>query len=246
MFTAPLHCLLLGAFLLPYLAVNSWSFPLALPFVLLFARQLRGPDFLRWLGLKIPRLDLTLSLIFLILCAWTSREVLIHLAEENSITPDSTRWTGGLRLRPIFQVLSEEMLFRAILLGELVRRLRGFSTPGLNLMVCAAFGLLHIPFYLLKDGSFIGWMAAVNLGLFSWACNAFYLKRGHIGFAVALHLGWNWTRFGMDFTRAGELLAEGALFRTFEGSWQASALAAAAIAISVACPSRSAPQNAPK
>ena len=61
-------------------------------------------------------------------------------------------------------------------------------------------------------------MSIATLLAFSLATNLLFLKFGHIGYSFAIHAGWNLTRFGGAYERAGVALTETDTIALIEGS----------------------------
>lgn len=207
---------LIVGFLLPYSRINAWNFIPAFGVILICARSLRGWKAREWLGIALSRRELARTLAWSAGLALTFRFALLQLAAEAGLRFDASAWSPLLRTRPVFQVLNEEMLFRAVLLRELGRT--GASAWKLSLGSAIFFALSHILFYWLKDGIWLQPVALWNLLVFSVACNSLFLHYGHIGYGYAIHVGWNLTRFGGDFFRGSTLLSEGTAFNVLEGS----------------------------
>ncbi len=203
-------------FLLPYSQINAWNFIPAFGVILLCARSLRGESAREWLGIALSRSELARTLACSAGLAVTFRFAILRLAAEAGLRFDTSAWSPLLRTRPIFQVLNEEMLFRAVLLRELGRT--GASAWKLSLGSALFFVISHLLFYWLKDGIWLQPLALWNLFVFSVACNSLFLHCGHIGYGYAIHVGWNLTRFGGDFFRNSALLPEGAAFNALESS----------------------------
>ena len=216
--------LLACAFVLPYTRVNGWSFPIALPWVLFFSWRLQPRRTLEFLGLKWKRNDWVCALLILAIGIPAAHEAILFFLTRNALHLDSTRWTGLLRWRPVFQVLSEEMAFRAVLLGSWIRwTARGREHPAAKIRwiewgVAFAFGFGHAPFYFLKDGSQLTLLTLLNLTLMGWLCNRAYTSTRTIAIPVAIHLAWNWTRFGADIAGPTGILPEGQSFYALEGA----------------------------
>lgn len=203
--------ILAAAFLLPYSQVNAWNF---IPATLVIALGLRTRP--AWRALLAWRALAGFGVLGLVLAA-AFQPVMGALAQAAGLAFDASRWSPWLRTRPVFQVLNEELVLRGLLLTVLAVRTR--RHPALaSAAVAAVFSGLHQALYPLKDGSWLGFGALLNLFLFGVWANAAFLRSRHIGWGLAVHLGWNLNRFTGDFVRAGQIVPEGQLFDPLEGS----------------------------
>lgn len=194
-----------------------WRFPLATLGILLIAQLGYGRQGWQRLGLVIPGWHAAAALSLLVavygLSLWL-QALLAGLQGMSYIRPSGIAawlWQTGL----LFQVLNEEILLRALLLGWLKRQLH--SELLIMLVTTAVFAGLHILLYV--------WLADVRLEpgplvtLLSYCliANLLFLRSGHIAFAFALHAGWNLNRFTAVYVDGGQRLSEAQSFNAIEG-----------------------------
>ena len=203
-------------FLLPYTQINAWDMPLATIALLLFYKQRDPENFLKRIGLKIPPRQLVASLLTAGLAGLLFSKVIYYLIGRADFQLDRTHWSIGLRSRPIFQALNEEIVFRALLLGTFLK-----VSPNLRLQTsmyaAAVFALAHFAFYYLKDAEMIGTWALLSYFFFGVICNLLFFKTGNVALSYALHLAWNFTRFSGDYLKEGQVIREGATINYLEG-----------------------------
>jgi hypothetical protein len=85
-----------------------------------------------------------------------------------------------------------------------------------------------------------------NLFLFTLVCNQFFFRYGHIFFGVALHAGWNLTRFAGAYLNGKEYFSEGSTFNAIEGSFWLTGLLTIFIVTVMVLTKRLAAQNLAK
>jgi membrane protease YdiL (CAAX protease family) len=97
-----------------------------------------------------------------------------------------------------FQTLNEEMVLRALLLTTLTQILKVRFL--LSIAVAGVFTLLHFVLYRFgPPQTALSVQALTALLLVGFAFNEFFLVTGSIAVPWAIHLGWNLTRFGIDW-----------------------------------------------
>ena len=215
----------LVAFAFPYFVDLRWKFAIGTVLFFAFLKLALGKSWRKDAGLKIPKRQAWLVLgltgtLFLI-----SRALIPHLLIGNPIAfvwHEDWVW----RASPFLQVLNEEIVLRALLLGFLAKQIR--SERAISWGAALLFMLLHWLFYRynVKGPAFLSPLTLLNLFIFGLVCNSLYLKTRHIGFGFALHAGWNLTRFGGVYYLDKQLVAEGITFNSIEGSLWLTALMA--------------------
>lgn len=97
-----------------------------------------------------------------------------------------------------FQTLNEEMIFRALLLGMLLKL--GLSKNNTVILPAFIFSVFHWVFYsyimLPENRGIVSLEALITLFMFGVAANSLFLRYRNIYFPWALHCGWNIHRFG--------------------------------------------------
>ncbi len=124
-----------------------------------------------------------------------------------------------------FQTLNEEVIFRALFLGLLLKL--GLSKTKTIVLPALVFSVFHWIFYnslmLPENQGIVQIEALVTLFMFGIAANSLFLKYRNIYFPWALHCGWNIHRFGSKIVPDGELnpanrVKEYMTFNLLEGS----------------------------
>lgn len=194
-----------------------WRFPLATLGILLIAQLGYGRDGWQRLGLVIPRWHAAAALALLAtlygLSLWL-QALLAGLQGLSYMQPTGTAawlWQTGL----LFQVLNEEILLRALLLGWLKRKLR--SERLIMLVTTAVFAGLHILLYLFLADVSLAPGPLLTLLIYCLIANLLFLRSGHIAFAFALHAGWNLNRFTAVYVDGSQRLSEAQTFNAIEG-----------------------------
>lgn len=168
------------------------------------------------LGLRLPQQALLRTLAVLLavtLVAQGAVQHIAHAAGAQRVGP----WLSWYILLPWCQVLNEEMVFRALLLGCLERR--GLPRALVSLLSALAFVVGHVVIY--RWGIAHVWLlpqTVVTLFAFALFTNSLYLRTRHIGYPAAIHLGWNLARFTCfwQFDNVASMQAEAYGFNTFE------------------------------
>jgi len=182
-----------------------------------------------WLGLRVDRRALVWSGLLFALCLAGAWALIARISAASGLEfiPYASRpHLSPYYLHTLGQTLNEELVLGALLLFALRRVLR---LPPLWIAVGAGalFSLLHLAFY----GGFLQWIGHANGGMISGnallalfaagvARNALILGAGHVGYAWALHLGWNAVFLGGAFVRSADPtpFSEPDRFNTFLGA----------------------------
>ena len=199
-----------------YFARSDFRFAGTTLIILIVASMTFGGAWPEWLGLRTSKRELGKCLLL----------AAISLTVGAYFIPVLTRLAGcsyvsweafSARISPAFQAFNEELVLRALLLGTL---LRTFNRPrAVSTIAALSFASLHFGFYHYHPmGADLRPLVLVNLALFAFACNQFFLESGHIGYGVALHVGWNLYRFGGYYVRGGRPISEADAFNAIEGS----------------------------
>ncbi len=205
-----------AVFVAPYGARAWWSFVPATIAILLLARARDPQGWKRRLGLPTTTRAWLATAGVAAVCAAIFAILIGVLARRGGVTFDRSQWSALHHVRPLFQAFNEELLFRGALLAWLLER----RPVGLRLCasVAGVFALAHLGFYAVRDSTLIGPGALASYFLFGLLCNLLALRTGHVGYAFALHVGWNLTRFAGQVVHAGTPLSEGESVALFEGS----------------------------
>ena len=208
---------LIAAFVIPYRRVHWWDFAPSTIAIIYLATRIAPWRALAVLGLKTQN-KLRFCALATVL-TFVLRPVIVSLAAHKGLRFDVSAWNLGWRSRPLFQVLNEEMVLRALLLGVLLKKCKTrWTRLSASSGVALVFSLLHLALYWLKDGIILSDWTLLNLFLFGAWANAMWLATSHIGWGFAVHLAWNLTRFGGDFLAGGHVVPEAQTFNLIEGS----------------------------
>lgn len=210
--------ILCGLFVAPYALDVWWKFLAATVAVLVWTRVCHGRNAWDMLGLRARPDHLAVAAVLLVVVGLAGRWLIQEAAASAGMVLRSDLWPLPWRFLAIFQALNEEIVFRSLLLGLLVRR---FGRPLLlSLLASGIFAIAHLGFYGIAHGLWLAPTALGTLFLFGLATNWLFVRTGHVWFGHALHAGWNLTRFGGDFLGPGnQVVAEGATFNAIEGAW---------------------------
>ncbi len=205
------------AFVTPYMSLTQWwKFAPATLVMLLCQAALHPSDWYQRLGLAISQRTLWRAAALLLGVAVATHFGVHHIATHTGGVLVGSAW-GPYRLLPFCQVLNEEMLFRALLLGTCARR--GCKPAYVSWLAAASFAFAHVAIY--RWGIAHTWLLPQTIAVllcFALVTNAMYLRTGNIAYPVAVHLGWNFTRFGAfwQFPDTPWQTAEACGFNTFE------------------------------
>jgi len=197
--------------------------------IVLLMRAACPRDWRDWLGLRLERKAAACTGLLLALCLGGSWALIARIAGTSGLEfiPYASRpHLSPYYLHTLGQTLNEELVLGALLLFALRRFLR-LPPLGIAVGAGALFSLLHLAFY----GGFLPWIGHANGGMISGSAlltlfavgvarNALILGAGHIGYAWALHLGWNAVFLGGTFVRPDALtpFSEPDRFNTFLGA----------------------------
>ncbi|MBN1812467.1 MAG: CPBP family intramembrane metalloprotease [Anaerolineae bacterium] len=220
-----------------------WTAPVASALIVLLAR-VAWPD--RWaeaLGLRIPLAQIGASVALLCIVAGASSGVIAAITEAEGIafTPvwESQKWASAL-VHTVGQTLNEEMVLGALLLRAVRSRLKSIHPLATSAAIALAFSLAHYAFYRARPS----W--AWNYGTLSVATlaslfaigvvrNNCILSTGNIGYAWAIHLGWNaiFINGTYRWPESNAKLAEPAMFNAILGHITLAAVSVALTGLSL-------------
>jgi membrane protease YdiL (CAAX protease family) len=212
------YVLLAPLFVTPYLLAPYWRFMPFLGLMLLLTWCYKKNEFLLFFGLKKPNIKEVLISLSLLASALLASYLLIPQIINPLGYQNLSAWPPIERIfiTP-FHVLMEEIVFRAILLGLLIKK---WPKPfAITIKVAVLFSYAHWLMYgPIKNEAYLNLYALVTLFNIGLALNLIYLKTRSILIPVAIHLGWNYFRFGIKWlTPFGEPLSEGQSFNLIEG-----------------------------
>lgn len=230
-----------------------WTAPAGSALIALLARIAWPGNARQALGLAVPGKALAVAL--LLFCAILAGSFWLTGAIASDAGVDYVPVYANARgltllVHTLGQVLNEEIILGALLLRFLQGRLKAAHPAVLSVAAALAFALLHAAFYGLQPPGApnYGHLAAATLvTLFAAgvARNNFILRTGHIGFALALHAGWNIAFMDSLFFApgSGAELAEPAMFNLVLGDPRMIAVTAALMAASFTLYARADPRR---
>ena len=210
------------AFISPYtLGWNAswWKFIPASLAIITLCRFAAPTSYKEILGIKFTPKHIWLGLAIGLATFLTSRTLIDSILLPLGYVPGSTSQHLGWRYLSVFQVLNEELIFRALALNFLADKMRGKFTA--NLVASTVFAALHYVLYQFgPENNPLSAYALISLFAFALACNEFFLMTKSIAIPYALHLGWNINKFGnyWTFSTTGEMLSEAKGFNLIEGN----------------------------
>jgi len=229
-----------------------WAAPAGSVLIVLLARVAWPGNARQALGLSIP--GKTLAAALALSCAILAGSFWLTgaIAADAGVgfMPVYANARGlTLLMHTLGQVLNEEMVLGALLLRFLQSRLKTIHPALLSVAAALAFALLHAAFYGLQpprapNYGFIAAAALVALFAAGVARNNFILRTGHIGYALALHAGWNIAFMDGLFLvpGSGAELTEPAMFNLVLGDPRMIAVTAVLMAASFALYAQGSPR----
>lgn len=215
-------------FMEPYFFANSRS-PMRyllpdLGLLALFSWRFRSVA-LRKLGLAVSAKHTMIAFLALIIGTLITQEAVHQISATRGI-----QIVGEHRLFSLSQVLHQEIVLRAILLGWLLPWFK--SDTALAVCVAILFAGIHPLYFFCTDGVVLPVSAITTLLAFGLATNLLFLGFGHIAFSFAAHAAWNLARFGDGYlSETKGPISEAQSYVEFEGSSLALGLALTFLAL---------------
>ena len=165
-----------------------WAFILVTAAIVAALRLLLGRQWRDYAGLNLSPVQALLAIVAFALIAIGSRILLYHIYEMTGLRADTPMVHDQIGF--LFQAFSEEIFFRALLLGFFIQFIP--SALAISLGSALLFAAAHFLLYWFGNLHMALSMAAlVTLFLAGMAMNNLYFAFRHIGFSWALHAGWN-------------------------------------------------------
>lgn len=213
-------------FFLTY-AGEWWTTPAASLLIVLLASLVWPKRGLDAVGLRIPLAQIGISLLILCIVAVAAHKTIpVITAPENIAFVsawESKRWASLAHTTA--QTLNEEMVLGALLLKMVKRKLKSAHPCVTSAAIALVFSLAHYLFYYARPpGSWNYGMLSVatltSLFAIGMVRNNCILSTGNIGYAWALHLGWNAIFINSTYTWQNSYtpLAEPAIFNAILGN----------------------------
>lgn len=218
---------ILGAFLgLTYIGSLGWWWSVTGSCLIVAGGWIAWPRTWRqWLGLGIGRRRLVLTGIALVCALAVSAPLILAIAHSAGVTfmPKYSFDPGPMGyMQTVGQTLNEELVLGAILLTAISKLLRRAPTIAIAVLVAGVFSVLHYVFYAYAvqgwNRGILSVASLVSLFIAGVIRNHLILSTGHIGYAWALHLGWNAVFMGGVFVGRRVVLNEPDCFNLFLGS----------------------------
>lgn len=217
-------------FLVPYTlgwGWGWWKFASASTGMVLLWRWARPEGFAADLGIRLRRTDFPLALSFLLVVGIGASCLIPSILREHGYIRGHY-YPVWMFLAIPFQTLNEEMVLRALLLTALAHILKVRFL--LSVAVAGFFALLHFVLYRFgPPHTALSLQALATLLLVGFALNELFLSTGSIAAPWAIHFGWNFTRYGSEWSAESTRgsLPQGMDFNVIEGSPWVIALAIA-------------------
>jgi len=224
----------LAACFIPYFAQSRWRFMAGTAVIVGVMGVFRRSSFVDELGLRFTRREFNLTMLFAAFCVFGADVVIEQVLGAHGLSRLPRDAHPMWVVRSVFQVMNEEMVFRALLLGAALKLI---TRRWVAALLCAAlFALAHGVLYALLGRNALTLLTVVSLFCFGWALNNLFLHFRTIGVPLAIHVGWNLSRFGWlhrdDAT--GTVLSQGETFNRIEGSGEVVALSLILVGLSFA------------
>lgn len=166
-----------------------WAFILVTAAIMAVLRLVLGRQWAKHAGLELPPAHVFWAVAAFALVAIGSEALVpvVYKAAGLKATAPAIPDQIGF----VFQAFNEEIFFRALMIGFLIRYVR--SIPLLSLGLALVFVAPHFLMYRFTNPMHFTLSIAALATLFfaGVAMNNLYLAFRHIGFSWALHAGWN-------------------------------------------------------
>ena len=204
---------------IPYLAMTWWKYASA-TVIILFCFRLAYP--LQWkkvLGLEISRQAWIRGLGLIVMLSLISEGVIRAICLGSGVIRVPEPFLSTWIFQPTFQALNEEMIARAFAFFVLGKWIRNQTV--LVWVLAALFMALHYVFILSYEHIVLSWVVLASLLFASVAMNRIFLRSGTIIYTFAIHMAWNYRKFGPQyfFESTGLPLKDGHKFNLVEGSY---------------------------
>ena len=233
---ARLSALLVVAALMPWPLLithdNWWAFVLVTVAIVAALRLLLGRQWANYAGLNLPPRHVLIVVAAFAVVATGSEMLLpiVYKAAGLKANAPTVEEQAGF----VFQAFNEEIFFRALMVGFLIRYVR--SAFMISLGLAFLFAAAHFLLYRFSNPMHLALSMASLATLFfaGVAMNNLYLAFRHIGFSWALHAGWNvvWLPAAIYDVATNERLHEPQVFDRVLGSPAIVAMACAMAVLS--------------
>jgi hypothetical protein len=178
---------------------SRWTSIVGSALIILLSRLAWSKGGMEVIGLRIPRQQVGISLLLFCVVLIGSFKIISAITMREGITfiPAYENRKGfSLLVHTIGQTLNEEMVLGALFLRSIKNRFRSVHPFATSIGVALIFSLLHYSFYGLRPPQLVNYgilSVTTLISLFSMGVvrNNCILSTGNIGYAWALHLGWN-------------------------------------------------------
>jgi hypothetical protein len=207
---------------------SRWTSIVGSALIILLSRLAWSKGGMEVIGLRIPRQQIGISLLllcFVLVGSFTIIRTIATRAGAIFIPVYENRKWLSLLVHTIGQTLNEEIVLGALFLGAIKDRFRSVHPLVTSTGVALIFSLLHYSFYGLRPPQLVNYgilSVTTLISLFSMGIvrNNCILSTGNIGYAWALHLGWNVAFIGGSFHWSGSntKLTEPSMFNLVLGN----------------------------
>ncbi len=159
-----------------------WNSSIGTLLILFFSYLIRKKDFLRYAGLRQDLKTIGKSVLLAGIIIISAFLIMNYIAERHNVQIKFTNWRDYYH--DVFYILNEEIVLGAILLNELVNKVK-IKPLIAAIAVAVFFSLSHYVFYMwiFNDRGFIGFTTLITLFFVGFVRNILILKTGHIGYS---------------------------------------------------------------
>jgi hypothetical protein len=219
-----------------------WTAPVASALIVLLASLAWPGRGLDAIGLRIPLAQIGVSLLILCIVAVAAGGIIPTIAASERIAFtsvwESKKWAA--LAHTVGQTLNEEIVLGALLLKSIRKKAKSAHPCVTSAVVALAFALAHYLFYHARPpGSWnygtLSVATLVSLFAIGMVRNNCILSTGNVGYAWALHLGWNAVFVNSTYTwpSSNTRLAEPAMFNVVLGNTAVVAISLALMGLSL-------------
>ena len=221
--------ILIISLLLSYLIFTYalwWMSLLGTALIFLFARLFWSKNSVEKVGFKISKKEIIISLLIFVVVVLSAYWIINRITIENNILfiPffHENLWYRNV-FKTIGQTINEEIVLGALLLGYVRFIFKKVNPVVISIGVALIFCLFHFLFFYFRITSYTNFGTLSILCLFSIFFvgiirNNCILSTGHIGYAWAIHFGWNLIFMDSSFYINNRLINEPNLFNYVLGN----------------------------
>jgi hypothetical protein len=178
---------------------SRWTAIAGSTLIILSSRVVWSKNGMEVIGLRVPRRQIGISLLLFCMVLFCSFRIVSTIARHEGVilvpVYEKEEWPS-LLVHTIGQTLNEEMVLGALFLKAIKDRFRFLRPSVTSTGVALIFSALHYAFYGLRppqsaNYGILSMTTLVSLFAMGVVRNNCILSTGNVGYAWALHLGWN-------------------------------------------------------